>query len=99
MVKADPSKKHQFYFLDDLSFYSKEHGGTFHFFQLNVLHADEFIHSPEFKNLISFLNKIYPNEQVAQLTGESMQEFFHSLAHKKSVIDLTEEIHFNQKHT
>ena len=32
------SKKKQ-YFSEDLSFYSKEHGGTFHFFKVNIMHA------------------------------------------------------------
>jgi len=36
----EPGKKHTFYFSHNLSFYSPEHGGTFHFFQLNVLHSE-----------------------------------------------------------
>ena len=47
------------YFLPELSFYSSFHGGTFHFLQLNVLHADEFIKSVEFKHLLEFLKETY----------------------------------------
>ena len=33
------SKQVEFYFAHELSFYSVEHGGTFHFFQFNVLNV------------------------------------------------------------
>jgi len=35
--EKDP--KARVYFMNDLSFYSMEHGGTFHFLQFNILHA------------------------------------------------------------
>ena len=37
-TQESDSKKKQ-YFSEDLSFYSKEHGGTFHFFKVNIMHA------------------------------------------------------------
>lgn len=44
------------YFHPQLSFYSFQHCGTFHFVQFNILQADEFMQSPEFKCLLTFLN-------------------------------------------
>ena len=38
----------EFYFIPELSFYSHEHGGTYHFFQFNVLKVEEFLSSLEF---------------------------------------------------
>ena len=45
------------YFMNDLSFYSKEHGGTFHFIQFNILFANQFLESLEFNHLMEFLEK------------------------------------------
>jgi hypothetical protein len=40
--KAKPKdKKKDHYFMTDYSFYSKEHGGTFHFLQFNIMNALE----------------------------------------------------------
>ena len=46
--------------MSDLSFYSKEHGGTFHFIQFNVLYREEFVNSIEFKHFLKFVDKTYP---------------------------------------
>ena len=48
------------YFNSDLSFYSKEHGGTFHFMQFNVLEYSEFLNSEEFKHFLKFICKSFP---------------------------------------
>jgi len=43
-LKDGPSQqKIEPYFMSDLSFYSKEHGGTFHFLQFNVLYRKMFL--------------------------------------------------------
>ena len=38
ILQEDPDCT-QFYFEHELSFYSTEHGGTYHFFQFNILKA------------------------------------------------------------
>ena len=53
------------YFMSDLSFYSKEHGGTFHFLQFNVLCKEEFLESEEFKHFLKFIIKTYPEIHAA----------------------------------
>lgn len=59
--KDGPSQqKVEPYFMSDLSFYSKEHGGTFHFLQFNVLYRKMFVHSLEFKYFLKFIEKTYP---------------------------------------
>jgi len=77
--------------MHELSFYSQHHGGTFHFLQLNVLHADEFISSPEYKHLLDFLMTVYNDDEDVKIKSESMEQFFKSLEHKKMVIDLKDQ--------
>ena len=36
-----PKKPIRSYFMVDYSFYSKEHGGTFHFLQFNIMRTNE----------------------------------------------------------
>jgi len=36
-----PEKQKENYFMTDYSFYSKEHGGTFHFLQFNIMNTIE----------------------------------------------------------
>ena len=43
ILQKNPEAK--VHFMNDLSFYSKEHGGTFHFMQFNILEADDFMKS------------------------------------------------------
>ena len=43
--------------MNDLSFYSKQYGGTFHFLQFNILYRDEFLNSIEFKYFMKFIEK------------------------------------------
>lgn len=43
-IERQIQKKHpgsHSYFMSDYSFYSKEHGGTFHFFQFNIMKTSE----------------------------------------------------------
>lgn len=42
ILRSDPSRS-KFFFSHELSFYSIEHGGTYHFFQFNILQATEFV--------------------------------------------------------
>ena len=58
ILQQDPSCT-QFYFVHELSFFSIEHGGTFHFFQFNILQASAFIESTEFRYLCAFLQDNY----------------------------------------
>ena len=58
--KYATEKRPHLYFMSDLSFYSKEHGGTFHFLQFNVLYRDKFLSSTEFKHLMKFIEHCYP---------------------------------------
>ena len=83
-----------FYFIPELSFYSLHHGGTFHFFQLNVLHADEFIKSIEFKHLVDFLKAVYKDDEKVNMSNESLQDFFKSLGHHRDIIEISEEERF-----
>ena len=55
-----PDNEQQFYFMSDLSFYSKEFGGTFHFLQFNMLNKEEFFSSMEFKHFMKFVLTTYP---------------------------------------
>lgn len=57
---SDMKPKVKSYFVNKLSFYSKEYGGTFHFLQFNVLHYLEFLNSPEFKIFLKFVSRTYP---------------------------------------
>jgi hypothetical protein len=54
-------KQKQPYFVNELSFYSKEHGGTYHFLQFNVLYSEDFLNSPELKHFLKFVRKNYPD--------------------------------------
>jgi hypothetical protein len=65
-------QNYSFYLLPELSFYSSFHGGTFHFFQLNVLRAEEFIKSAEFHHLIGFLKNVYSDADKGTLTEAKM---------------------------
>lgn len=76
----------EFYFLPELSFYSVYHGGTFHFFQLNVLYADQFIKSLEFQHLVDFLRFSYSDPAIVHQTQAKLDSFFHSLEHKRDII-------------
>lgn len=52
--------------MSDLSYYSKEFGGTFHFMQFNMLNKEEFFASKEFKHFMKFVLKSYPQLQSLQ---------------------------------
>ena len=52
--------------MNDLSFYSKEFGGTFHFMQFNMLQKEEFFKSKEFKHFMKFVMKAYPELESLQ---------------------------------
>lgn len=58
ILQTEPERK-DFYFVHELSFYSIEHGGTYHFLQFNVLKADQFLASIEFRYLCSFLQRVF----------------------------------------
>jgi len=73
--------------MNDLSFYSKEHGGTFHFIQFNILEADDFLKSIEFEYLINFLKEHYSDEITRELAAGSIK----IIKHRKSFIDLNRE--------
>lgn len=61
LFPAKMGRDKQTFFNPALSFYSVEHGGTFHFLQFNVLQADEFMKSAEYSYLVQFLQKSFPS--------------------------------------
>ena len=80
--------------MSDLSFYSKEHGGTFHFLQFNILYRDKFLESSEFKHLLKFIQNNFP--QLNEHNNvEKWSEFIKEIQFKKDVIDLHESGEFN----
>ena len=83
--------------MHELSFYSIEHGGTFHFFQFNILKADEFLASAEFGHLCGFLKAVFANQSAIEMSENKISAFFHSLEHRKQVIDLQESIHIDEQ--
>ena len=90
ILKEDPKHDNDFYFMHELSFYSVEHGGTFHFFQFNVLYANRFQDSLEFQHICEFLRKVFKDEKTVDLSNESILTFLNQLGHRKSIIDLRE---------
>ena len=72
--------------MSDLSFYSKEHGGTFHFMQFNIMYKEEFMKSLEFKHLLKFLDKTHPIE--LQRSKEQWGEFIQNLNLKKQYLEI-----------
>ena len=73
----------QFYFAHELSFYSIEHGGTYHFFQFNILQANEFVASTEFSYLCQFLQEIYTDRATIEFSERQLADFFSSIQHRK----------------
>ena len=85
------SKDKEAYFIKDLSFYSKEHAGTFHFLQFNVLYSENFLNSPEFKHFLKFVKKSYPD---LKQSSRIWQECISKLNLRKSVLQINKEINF-----
>ena len=86
ILKRDPNHSGNFYFMHELSFYSIEHGGTFHFFQFNVLYAELFQNSEEFHHICEFLRKVYQVDDQffgalnrVDLSNESIGRFLSKL--------------------
>ena len=73
--------------MSDLSFYSKEHGGTFHFLQFNVLYKEEFLESAEFKHFIKFVFKTFPEIHAAN-SQENWAKMIKEIQVRKSFIEL-----------
>lgn len=71
--------------MSDLSFYSKQYGGTFHFLQFNVLYREEFLKSPEFQHFMSFIEKSFP---ALDQSTEKWGQFVEQLQLRKDLIDL-----------
>ena len=59
LASGEAGKQQSFFFAHELSFYSVEHGGTYHFFQFNILQAAEFIESTEFRYICDFFRVEY----------------------------------------
>ena len=74
--------------MHELSFYSIEHGGTFHFFQFNILQAHELLGSTEFSHLCQFLQQVYADRTDVEISEKLLADFFAQLEHRKEVIDL-----------
>lgn len=84
--------------MSDLSFYSKEHGGTFHFLQFNVLNRGDFLASPEFQHFIKFIEYKYPKKQRKSLADDmwsKVQHMVEKISLKKNVIDMHSNKMFN----
>lgn len=105
--------ENEYYFMSDLSFYSMEFGGTFHFMQFSMLNKEEFFASKEFKHFMQFIMKTYPelrlmqtNESTADAELESKNEkwvierfrdFVDKIQFKKTTIELKKCFEFNEK--
>ena len=88
-LKDGPSQqKIEPYFMSDLSFYSKEHGGTFHFLQFNVLYRKMFLQSLEFKYFLKFIEKTYP-QFIRENSEKEWSDFIMKLEFRKQIIDLS----------
>jgi len=64
-----------------------------------VLHAEEFQKSLEFELLTGFLKEVYNDKQLVTITEKNLFQFFNQLGHRKSILDLREEIKFEQSTT
>jgi len=89
--------------MSDLSFYSKQFGGTFHFLQFNMLNRDKFFTSEELKHLIKFIEKSFPelhkdNQDNMQKQMLMWKEFVENIQFKKTIFDIDQEIKFNSKY-
>ena len=96
ILRENPEQT-EFYFIHELSFYSTEHGGTYHFFQFNILQASQFIESVEFQHICEFLKTVYADESAIEFTAKQLAEFFSNLQHRKQIIDLQEQNTFDQQ--
>ena len=88
--QVSPEERKQWsYFANDHSFYSPQLEGTFHFFQFNVLQAEQFIASKEFEHFMRFLQAAYSSpagdietgQQPAELMDAKLRHLFDLLFH------------------
>ena len=82
------------YFMNDLSFYSKQHGGTFHFLQFNVLYSEKILDTIEFQHFIKFINKTYPNLESQK---DHWGKFIDSLQLRKSILTFEKSEEFTNR--
>ena len=71
--------------MSNLSFYSKEFGGTFHFLQFNVIYHEDFLVSTEFKHFIKFVEYTYPQLKQKECVWKNLVD---DLSIKKGVSDM-----------
>ena len=88
LLKRKQSEGKKNYFMVDYSFYSKEHGGTFHFMQFNIMKTQEFMQSLEFDILLDFLDKQY------KIQRDAAAKFVENLELTKNIIDYRESEEF-----
>ncbi|CDW82638.1 pantothenate kinase mitochondrial [Stylonychia lemnae] len=79
--KALAKKQGNSYFMTDYSFYSKEHGGTFHFIQFSIIDTIEFLESPELDHLLDFFDQNY------QFQKQNAKILLNHIYQRKNIID------------